>query len=370
MGRIKLLAGIILALAVPAAALAANPAQNITLSKGDIHTGTYFGWGQTVTVDGDVDGDVVCGAQTVIINGKVNGDVLCGAQTITVNGDVVGSIRAGAQVANVNGSVGRNVTVATQEFTLSKDAKVAGELAVAGQTVVLNGPVDQAVYVASQSLVVNSTTGKNLTAYVESLKLGSDAQVAGNLDYTSDQTLNFDKSKVKGDVNHHLPTKPQHRQSTVGERLSGLVYWVLAGLVGTMLAIWLIPRLVRSVTSAMMLRWKASLGWGALALIGGPIILFMLALTVIGLPVAAVIGILWAVALTVAVLFAGVAVGRLAWQRDETSQRSLALAALVGVPLVMIASWLPIIGPLVGLAAVAWALGGMLLALAHAQSLD
>lgn len=370
MNRLRLLLGVILALAMPAAALAASAdTTNVTLAKGDNRTGSYYAAGQTLTVDGDVTGDVICAGQTVVINGSVGGDVICGAQTLTVNGPVAGSVRGGAQVATINGTVGRNITVAAQNFVLGSAAKVGGEVAIAAETVTLNAPIGQAIYAAAKTLSLNSTAGGSVTAYAEALPLGAAAVINGNLDYTSDQTFTLDKSKVHGEVVRHAPAQPSRAADPAAEAITVLVYWIAAGLLGILLAVWLAPRLVRSVTNAMMTRWQASLGWGAVAVVAGPLVFVLLALTVVGLPTVAVVGTLWLMALMTSGLFAGVAVGRLAWQREDSNRRGLALAALVGVPLVLLAGWIPVLGALVGIGAAIWTLGGMVVALNRARSL-
>jgi cytoskeletal protein CcmA (bactofilin family) len=352
MGKIRLLIGLVLALAVPTTALAATSSdmQNVTLAKGDNRTGTYYAAGSAVTVDGDVAGDVVCGAQTVVINGSVGGDVLCGAQTLTINGPVAGSVRAVGQVVTVNGTVGRNITVGAQNFVLGSNAKVSGEVAIGAQTTALNAPIEHAAYIGSESLALNSTIG-------------------GNLDYASSQALSIDKSKVGGTVTWHASNTQPARTNAAADRLGMLIYWLAAALLGALLVIWLAPRLVRSVTGTMIRRWQASLGWGVLALIGGPILLLVVALTVIGLPAALVAGTLWVLALTSSGIFAGIAVGKIAWQHEAVSQRTLLLAALAGIPLVMIVGWIPWIGGLVGLVTASWVLGGMLLTLNRARAL-
>jgi hypothetical protein len=125
--------------------------------------------------------------------------------------------------------------------------------------------------------------------------------------------------------------------------------------------------LVRNVTTVMAARPGASLGWGALATLAGPPLLLVLAITVIGIPLAMLVGALWIIVILTAGLFAGVAVGRLALGSKETSRRQLALAVLTGVPLVLIVSWLPWIGGIVSIAAVAWAMGGVVLSLNSAH---
>ena len=351
MKKILVTAALSLGLVIPGLAWAASGGvdNNVTLAKGDNRTGTYYAAGQTVTIDGDVDGDVVCAGQTVVVNGAVKGDVLCAGQQVTVNGAVSGSVRAAGQIVTVNGSVGRNITAGGQSFVLGSGAHVAGEVAVGGQTVAINGPVDRDVFAGTSSLLVGSTIG-------------------GDLNYMSNQTFSIDQTKVKGSIVHQAPPSRSTHQQTISDRLGKLLFWILSGLVVTMAAVWLTPKLVRGVTDTMIKRPGASFGWGALTLVAGPIVLFALAITVIGLPLSFLVGGLWIAGLLSASLFAGVAVGLLALGRKETDQKHLALAGLAGVPLVLIVGWLPWLGLAVGLGAAAWAMGALVLSLNKARS--
>jgi cytoskeletal protein CcmA (bactofilin family) len=341
---------LVLGLAAPSVALASSgmATNTVLLQKGDNRTGTFYASGQTVTVDGDVDGDVVCAGQSVVINGAVKGDVLCAGQDLTVNGAVTGSVRAIGQLVTINGTVGRNVTVGGQTVVLGSGSHVAGELAAGAQTLTINGPVDHDAMVGTNSLTLGAVIG-------------------GSLNYLSNRTLPIDHDKVRGDIVRHDPPRAPSRQNMAGARLASLLFWVLGGLAIMLVAVWLIPGMVRGITNIMVARPGASIGWGALATLSGPPLLLVLALTVIGIPLALLLGALWFTIAATAGLLSGVAVGRLALGRRETSRRQLMLATLTGVPLVVIVTWLPWVGAIVGLATIAWAMGGVLFSLRSAR---
>jgi hypothetical protein len=118
----------------------------------------------------------------------------------------------------------------------------------------------------------------------------------------------------------------------------------------------------------MMTQPGFSAGWGALVLLAGPAVFIALSLTLIGLPLAMLLGVLWTIGIATSGLFAGVAVGQLALGRKETDRKYLATVALAGVPLVLILGWLPYLGFAVTIAAAAWAVGGMVLSLNKART--
>jgi cytoskeletal protein CcmA (bactofilin family) len=357
----------LLAIAVPAVVLA-SANDSMTLAKGQTHTGTYYAGAQTVIVDGDVHGDVVCGAQDVTINGVVDGDVLCAGQNVTINGAVTGSVRVAGQSVTINNTVGRNVTVAGQMLHLGSAAKVSGEEALAGQNVTIDGPNEHVLNVAGQNVVLNSTIGGDVNAAVGQLALGTDANIAGSLTYTAQDQSNINKSKVQGSVTYHMAQKHQKQQTTAQAWAGRLLYWIVAGTVAMLLAVWLLPRAVRSVTADMLKRPGRSFGFGAIALIVAPALLLVLLLTVIGIPLALWLTAAWILLLAAAGPFAGVALGQLVLGRQSPDKQFLLKSVLVGVPLITIALSVPWLGPLLALVAVVWVVGGVLLTLLRTRA--
>jgi hypothetical protein len=111
-----------------------------------------------------------------------------------------------------------------------------------------------------------------------------------------------------------------------------------------------------------------SLGWGALIVVVGPFAFVLLVLSAIGLPLALLWLLVWMLTVAVGGLFAGVAVGRWLLHRAEWHKDSLALAALFGVPLVVILCSIPGVGGLVAFVVVCWAAGGLAQAAAALRS--
>ena len=364
------------ALLLPAAALAygVQTGQTTTVPKGETKSGTFYATGQTVTVDGTIDGDLICGGQTVQINGPVHGDVICAGQTVTVNGPVDGSVRLAGQTLNINGTVGRNVTVAGQVFGLGSGASVAGDLGVLTQSATLSGPVAKTVYGATGNLTIDDKVSSVDAQVANSLTLGGSANVAGNLTYASDNTYNVDKSKVGGQVQHNQPVAREQRTpshnagNAIAEWFGWVLYWLAAALVTALVLVWLLPRMMRRVNKLMLEHPGRSLLWGLVVTILTPLVAILLMVTIIGIPVALLLGALWFLALVTSGLFAGVAVGEWITGRTGWQKGSLYAAAVVGIVATVIVFNIPFIGWLLALLATWWAVGGLVLGARPGQS--
>jgi cytoskeletal protein CcmA (bactofilin family) len=367
----KLLLGALLAgLLVPVGALAmsVSSGQSVTVAKGETHQGTLFAGSQVITIDGDIDGDLVCAANTVTVNGTVRGDVLCGAQTITINGTVEGNVRVAGQSVNLNGSVARNGMVATQSLTMGTAAKLAGDMGIVGQSASINGPVQRDVYGAMQSLNLAAPVGA-VTAAINNLTISGDGKINGDLRYTSSETLNVDKSKVTGQVVHTQPAKHDKANADDAARasLAGRLYWMLAAVLMGLAIVFVAPRHVRRVSQVMRDRPGAAVGWGLIIALITPLLILLLAFTVIGIPLAFLLGLGYVAALIVSGVLAGIAAGEWFVDRAEWRTNPLLWAALVGVSLSVIIFSIPFIGWLVALVATWWALGGLVLSARHAR---
>ncbi|HEY2003498.1 MAG TPA: polymer-forming cytoskeletal protein [Candidatus Saccharimonadia bacterium] len=364
-----LVAAMVLLAPAVAAAYSAENQHDLTLPKGETKTGTYYAAGQTVTIDGDVDGDLICAGQTVSVNGNVHGDVICAGQSVTVNGTVDGSVRLGGQDVIVNGSVGRNVTVAAQSFTLSQGSHVSGDLGVLSQTAAVNGSVDRDVYGRMQSLALGASSGA-VSVTTGALTMSGDAKVNGNLHYESENSFNIDKSKVTGDISHSTPPARDMRNADNAAQAGFALrlYWIFAGLILGLAFVWLMPGLVRRASGIMREKPGKSIGWGVIVSLVGPALALVLMVTVLGLPLGLLVGVAWLLLVLTSSIFAGIAAGLWLLDRAEWERGSLWWAAALGVPLTVIVLSVPFVGGIIGLVATWWAVGGVSLAARAARS--
>jgi hypothetical protein len=296
----------------------------------------------------------------VTVNGAVHGDVICAGQLVAINGPVDGSVRLAGQSVSVNGTVGRNATIMAQGVTIGSSAHISGDLGMLAQTASVNGIVDRDVYGSMQSLSLGGSVGP-VDARLQNLAVSPSASVHGDLRYQSEQTFTVDKSKVSGQIQRTAPPV-SHAQREAAATSAGFairLYWIVAATVTGLALVWLAPKLLGRVSETMRKRAATSIGWGVVVVLLGPIAFLLLMITVIGLPLGLLLLAVWGLMLAVGGLFAGVAVGQWLLARADWRKNSLALAALFGVPLVVILFSIPVLGGLVMFTAMCWAVGGM-----------
>lgn len=332
---------------------------NVTISQNDKVQHTVFAAGQTVDINSEVFGDVFCAGQTVTISGIVHGDVLCAGQTVNVTGRVDGDVRLVGQTVTLGADVAGNATIGGQSFILESTGKVGGDMTLGSTTATLSGTVGRDLAVGGQTVTVGNSVGRDIKATVEHLQLTSAARVNGNINYTSAKVL--DKAPgavIGGTVSRSNPpeqAKSKHG-ALFGFGIGWFVYWFLALLLVAMTLALLFPRMLAVATNRAIPRpWKALL-IGFIASISMPVLFVLLLVTVVGIPLAFIVGLLWLVILLLSGPLFGYYLGRIILR----GSRNPLLIMLVGSAVLLILFFIPLIG-FIALLAASWVGSGILL---------
>lgn len=324
--------------------------------------------GQDIRVQGIINGDVYCAGQTVTVSGTINGDLLCGAQTITVDGVINGNIRAASQTLVIESEVARNILYFGQSLTLQEEASVSGELLGGFQTALLNGAVGKEINAGAQQFTINGSAGNNVELELESLTVGPNASIAGDLIYTSPNEADIaSQGAITGEIQRKQP--PIDRQQAQEEAkefigaawIASKIYSILAFLAIGLLIMLLAPNTTRAITDVMQRQTLATILVGFLILIVTPILIIFLLVTIIGIPIAVILGLLYIILLVVSRIFAGILVGRLLINRfgKPKKNQSLFLPTVIGIIALWILFAIPIIGWVASFVAMLWGLGGI-----------
>jgi len=248
---------------------------------------------------------------------------------------------------------------------IGSGSTIGRDLVIAGGTATVSAPIARRVQMSSGSLTLRNRVGGDVRGRVDHLKLDG-AQIAGNLDYTSNnQAQLVNGAHVAGTVTRHTPTD-------AGPNLGrGLLGW-LRGLIGIfalgLLAILLLPRFsTRSIDILRSEPWL-SLGIGAAIVVVTPIvavIAFIVGLLIGGWWLGLLLVPLWILALALGYVVSGFLLGRLIFAQLGWGQYHDAIALLGGLVLLTVLGLIPVLGVLVGLAALVFGTGALALAVSR-----
>ena len=357
--------------ASPAKAVFLKSGDNVSLPKTQKISEAAVVYGSTLVIDSDIDGDLYCAGRDVTLNGNVKGDVICAAQSFKINGTVDGNIRALAQTIDIAGSITRNLSAASQSLIIEPKSQIKGDLFFGAQNVNLNGVMGRDLAGAGETITVSGSLIRNALITSTDLSVANTGKIGGNLDYYMEKSAvaTIGAKAVKGSVVRHeiaTPEKTVNKEQvrkTAGiamtmAKIFGVLAFVLLGLV----LIYFDRRNTEARVSQIISKPLVSglLGFAVLFLF--PFAFFIMVITIVGIPLAFVVLLVYVVALVTASLYTSIVYGKLLLEKlFHNSKATLALQMLLGVVLLGLVTCLPIIGWLIGFVSFCLGLGAIVL---------
>lgn len=337
----------------------------VTLEKNQTINQDYFTAGETVTILGTVNGDTYVAGGNILIEGTINGDLLVAGGAVQIRGTVNGNVRAVGGNMTISGNIAKNVTVMGGNISVSEGAVITGSLTIAGGNVEVFAPVGRGITAGAGNLYVGESVGGNITAGVGMLTLGSNAKVTGNLNYWSEEDMvSNDGATVSGIITRNEYQKYVADKEMFAKAVSGalftikLVEIIALLLLGSVL-IKLAPNYTKKTVDIIQTNpWK-SLFVGLITSIVLPVLIVLAFISLIGIPVA-VMGIFIIMLLFVfAKIFASLFIGGVLLSMVNKSVNVYASLA-VGLLVLFVLFFIPVIGWLAGCVLMLMGLGGMI----------
>lgn len=352
-----------------ASAISVQSGDTVSIPSGTTIDETVIGTGQNVTIEGDINGDVVCAGQNLRIEGDINGDVICAGQTLRIEGNVDGDIRYAGQSLIISGVVERNVTFLGQELLIEDGGSVNGEITSAGESVRVLGTVGRNISGAMQNLEIGGVVNGKVAVEAQNVTLFDNASIQGDLSYRAPKEAAIaEGATVLGKIDYQQVERRD--QEEAGEEIAkfftvaGIIAEVISLISAILLALllsFLFPRMITELVTSVKNNKLAAFGWGLVVLFLTPILAIFLLFTVVGIPLALFLGLLWILIIIIGKAIAGTYVGFeiLSRQKRKNQKVSLPLAALIGVPILAIITWVPLIGWIISFVALCMGLGAL-----------
>ena len=360
---------VLLVLSLPTATYAAEftSGKNIDIARDRVLSGDYYVAGGTVTVNGTINGDLVVAGGSVVATGPVRGDVIIAGGTVTINSTVDDDVRVAGGQVTLDGVVKGDLLITGGTVVTNRDSVVEGDLLAAGSQVTVNGLVDGAVRLGGDRITLAGTTkGKT---YIEAQTLTVDpAAKLADLSYSAQKEANLPVGAVSGAVEF---TPREHLTYLTGQ-LSGLglilgslaatgtiisaylIYQLAATIALLILGIVLakaVPQFFVAVQERVYQRDLKPLGWGLLIYFITPVLVVLLALTVLGLPLALMLGGIVAFLYYCTTIFFGYIIGdRMLRNTARPKGHSIVAKVVFGVIIAQliftVLAFIPFMGPL------------------------
>lgn len=345
--------------------------------------GDLYVAGGTVTINSLVNGDLLAAGGTININDSIAQDALLAGGNIFVNGVVKDDIRCAGGAIHISANVFGDLVVAGGKVTIDKDVQINGDLLVSGGEITVNGRINGEIESASGAFALNGIAASKIDCrggkvsingevlgpaivVAEEMKIGSNASFAKGVRYwTREGNVDFQESVRSGKAIFDAALEPESgRWHYLGFASLLMVIWYLGtALIFIVLIHYLFENTFMNAANTVRNASLKSLGWGVLFLVGVPITIIVAAITIIGLPIGALILVAYITIILLGTVIVSLLIAN--WVNNtyyKTWTSATIIFTAFGIFIVLkLASLTPVVGPLIMLLMVCMAFGGILL---------
>nr|HEV7954913.1 hypothetical protein [Candidatus Acidoferrales bacterium] len=304
---------LLVALGLPVGASAAEihrHESHFNLPAGAVVHDDLIVFGDTVQIDGTVDGDLITFGRNLTINGHVTGDVISFGALTDISGIVDGSVRSFSNQLLFHGKIGRNLTAFTSQLKTDPQSTIGwGATLFVGGDATLNGRIERGILAFTAHMDMNGFVGGNTVLKSnESFTVGPQAETMGKISYTGTVQPEVSSSaKLASPVETTIEVQKidWYARATYWHRL---LYWgsgFIFGLVMLLIAPGFFTETVQNAE-----RFGVSLGLGVLTIFAVFIVAVAVCFTIVGLGIGIATILLWCIAIYCSHLFIATWLGR------------------------------------------------------------
>lgn len=314
--------------------------------------------------------DVFAAGGTVNVN-TTSADhlVIAGGEVEVRNVTIEDLFAAGGELDLVTGTVADDIVVAGGQITVRKTFEIGGSAVIAGGEALIEAPVPVDLRVGAGTVYLNSRVGGDARLSGDTVTLGPEAVVDGDLLYQT-ENLVIEPGAVVTGQRRAMPAEDHSAFESwgrgAGELFGKLFLAATLGFAVLVLAVAAaVPSLMRSSAAFIKSRPLQSAGIGALIAIGTPVAIVLLFASVIGAPLAmlliAICLAITPVAIAATAFFVGMESRRVATKAEEppTGWGGRVLWPALGALVILLLGMIPFLGILVWLFALLFGLGAV-----------
>jgi len=356
----KIILTAVLCLIIPTASADASTVirsgSTISLGSDQEVAGNFYGWGNTISISGDVDGDILVAGGTVTLNGSTTKDVLVVGGTVSVGGSVGDDVRIIAGEATIAEAVAGSVTIIAARVKILPTAIIEGDVFLYAGEVVIDGKVGGDIFGQAGSIRLNSEVDGDVSITSPAVTLGERAVIAGDLvTYSVNDVVRASQATVSGQIIRNDPRESDSRVDVT--RL--LLMWSLMVLFGTLTSYLLFrSRILAMVSIAEQVpAWKLIL-IGFTLLIVSPFLIVILLSSVLGALVGVVALAVYVATIVGAIVTMSVVAAAVVAQAAKRSVHSNFLVWVIGAATALtLVGFVPVLGMILLPVLFCWTLG-------------
>jgi anti-sigma factor RsiW/cytoskeletal protein CcmA (bactofilin family) len=354
---------VLLALSLPGLALERRHSEIVTVRASETVNDTLLASGNIVRVEGVVNGDLLAFGGTVEVRGTIKGDLVSFAKRTVVSGTVEGNIFNFSNSLDLDGQLGHNLYGLLQSLRVNDQGRVGEGMVVGAGDVSLEGEVNRSVNIYAGNADVSGRVGGELAMAGDKLTVTNTARIGGNLSARVRDVKNVhiaDGATITG--SREIQLRERQNRFTHPKFYFFQAVWLAAAMLVGWLGLLLFPSFFQASTHAVGAGWR-SLGLGVAILAGVPVVMILLAFTLVGLPASLMLLMAYLAAIYLAKIWVGAFLGQVLLKPAGATKSDWLMGLLVGLLILTVVRFIPYLGGLVhfgviclGLGAFAWQL--------------
>jgi cytoskeletal protein CcmA (bactofilin family) len=286
----------------------------------------------------------------VELSGHVRRNAFVSGGDVTVGGSVGRNLFAAGGQVRLEGAVDGDARVAGGTLRVATEARVTGNATLAGGSITVDGAVGGDLNAYGEDVVLNGRVDGDVRLAGDDIRLGPGARIGGELWYRSgDEIVVAPGAQVAGGIKEVASDRAWRRAAHGAAIVGGTAISLGVVLLGAVFVLGM-PRFTREAASAVRSKPWQSLGLGCAMLIGIPVALAMLVLTIIGIPLAVLLAFAYGALLILGYLVGAIFLGDFALGRIDAGKLDSgwwrALFLLLAIIAIAIVKQVPVAGPL------------------------
>lgn len=327
-----------------ARAQAVRSAENVKVPKNQVINSMLFSTGTDINIEGTVNGDVFCFGQNITISGIVLGDIYCAGQNITFTGNASGSVRLASQNITYGGKTLGSVSLAAQSVKVESGTDIGRDLLIAATNTTVDGKIGRDVSIGAKNATILGSVGRDLGGRYQFLTLAPSANIKGSIDYTSkNDLLKASTTQVGGEITRRNVASGGSTQ--LPSIYVFAAYTFISLLIVSLTLVLLVPKLFTRTSKEISEKTAKTIWTGVFTLFVAPLVLLLIAATLVGIPLAGVGFAAWMLVLSLSGPIFAYSVGH----KVTKGKRSPFITMLAGSIIVLALYLIPIINVIIGL---------------------
>lgn len=261
--------------------------------------GNYYAGGSTVTIDSKLSQDAWIMWSTINIWWTTNQDITLFGDTIMIRWIVWWDLRAMGNTVQLFWTISGDVVIIASKIEIGNTVTIWGNVRLYASTIIYNGKTQWSLLLNASDIIYNGTVLQWANIVAQSLDIHSGSSIQGNVSYRTPQQSPSLESIVTNGIATYDPQRQQYNMSTRLYQQYGFIFifWLCFVIISSIIlyTVWYtyfkpISRLVSTATIYYGLLW-------CIVMLLIPILIIWLSLTIIGIPVAIIMILIYSIIL-------------------------------------------------------------------------